>query len=141
MKKSLSFFDRVTLVINLHFEQENENPLTTVISTSKFLETKGQQPYVRKFLIGKDWVDLDDGKLWLEETGLVLIENQTGNRMAVLPDDEELKSIEASILELSNGLLIRPSLPFLGELTDLSQIKMRSLGEKPTKVQITIFPR
>jgi len=57
-----------------------------------------EQVYQRRLMAGPSWQPLDSG--WIEQVGMVVVENVEGHGLQVIPTPEEKAAIAARVVEL-----------------------------------------
>ncbi len=87
-----------------------------------------EQPYRRTTKVGEDWTPLDFG--WIEEVGMIVIQNNEGKGLTKIPTPEEKEELAAKVLEISadpsNSWIVRPGESFRGEPAGKRTLCIRS---------------
>lgn len=92
--------DRITVVSQTYYQRFGKNP---VLAESRFSRdvSLGQQPYQREEEVGEDWLHLDLG--WITTVGLIVIVNNEGQSLQVIPTGEEQENRARKILEVRSS--------------------------------------
>lgn len=134
--------DRITVVQHIYHQSTGEQPTQIDNNFTRNLETI-DQPYVRRCKATETKQKLDCG--WLQDVSRIIIINEEGTNLQVVPTDGERKATAAKILELSfqengPGWLILPGESFHGSPSDVSNLLIRSLSGI-TKYTLHALPR
>lgn len=140
--------DRVTVKELVYHQALGEEPTQSMSVFSRLCETK-EEVWDRRLTVGNDWQPLVSKHCWIEEPGMVLIENLAGAFQHVIPTEEERQAEEAKVLEVGVDGHTVIQVPFsiipaeasiriwIEDLTKF-HIRCRS-GE--TKYKVTVLPR
>jgi len=97
LKPALEEQDRLTVNCVVHHEHHGEAPLSVDARWNQLLETKAQ-PWVRRLEFEVKKVPLIPAECWIENPGMLLIENRAGRALQRNPTQEEKDEITASVL-------------------------------------------
>ena len=130
---------RLTVIQTVYHQEPGGDPTSYESRFARFLDSKDQQPCVRRLAIGESWQTLDE--LWLERVSQLVIANRE------LPPKEDesgfVRKLSRCIEVAFNGvpcLLIRPTESQRYEpLKTLSTISLRST-EGIVKIVVAAFP-
>lgn len=141
---------RVTVVHRVMCQQVGENPFPIETGFARWLETD-EQPVGRTCKVGEEWTPLYHG--WLESAGILIVVNEEGRRLAVVPTAEEAKEIDEKIVEVGISSpymgkeFIQPftTIPPRGEdmrinPIDLTRLRLRC-RKGTARVTISLIPR
>jgi hypothetical protein len=135
--------NRLTCVLNLYHEQDDEQPEGFRLAFSDKLHLSSQR-YNRRLKIGEDPVALDVGWFSPDEIGTLLVENLEGTRFSIVPSEEELADVAKRIIHVyhpgSPSWLIPPRRFLLAHPEDASGLLLRC-GHGRARVSLTIIPR
>ena len=135
--------NRLTVQMQVYHERQGNRP--TVIGSNYDTPLENQlQPYIRDFMAGPDWTQLDYGWLPKGSAGLVIIENRAGIGLQRVPTAEQAKQIASQNLYLGTSQrrewIIRPKRFFFGELNDIEGLWIAA-EEIPVPVVVSILAR
>lgn len=133
--------DRITCQFSIVHEHCGDPPFTLGCSFSSICKTV-EQPWTRRVQIGEQWIPLDIG--WIENPGLIVIENQTGKGLLVNPTEEELAEINSKMIYVTCNepdveWIIMPRMHFFARPKTLENIRVRSSSGK-IKASIHVLP-
>jgi hypothetical protein len=136
-------YDRYTATTNFYYEQAGEEPISIQSVVSEVFSTAGEEPYRRKFVVAKEWQELDYG--WLKgRVGTIIIQNK--NREANLNPQTP-----SSAEELAQGIEVS----FVGEVAhitvpkghtipitpvDPTTLRLRAVGDN-VRCEIMVMPK
>lgn len=90
--------NRITVVESIYHTEFGQNPSMIDARYSRELDSD-EQLYQRRLTATEEWSRLDTG--WIEEAGLMVIKNLTGEFLQISPSEEEKEETKKKILELS----------------------------------------
>ena len=146
-KKPTPTNDRVTQHFTLTHEQVDENPTAFEHHSYRILEGSGES-YARKLKVkpGKQ-EQLDFG--WIDEPGLLVLENNTKWKGSLNPTPEEREALEDTILYVSmceecpieKALIVRPGGFMYVEVGEQSALFLQTVGGGVASINAFILPR
>lgn len=99
-----------------------------------------EQPFERRLVIGEEWKTLAEYGCWVKECSMLTIHNDTGAILQRNPTNEEAATIEQAVVELNNGVLVRPGRSCRLEPSDLQALAIRCQSGKAT-VKVVVYPK
>ena len=143
--------NQITVVDKIYHRQGSESPTSVSSRFIRHLQTD-EQVYERRTRVGEEWTPLEHG--WIEEAGMIVIQNTEGTTLQVIPTEEEKEETAAKILELSvtDGLLdsppgvlakpwlIPPGESFRGYPSDVSKLVLRCRSGV-CRYNVHVYPR
>jgi hypothetical protein len=129
---------RVTVVEGVYHMGVDVPTTVTENRFSRDVESD-EQPYIRRFTVGSDWVQLDTG--WVDAIGMLVISNEEGRVFQRIPTKEEREETMRRVVEVAGTppWLILPTESMRGLPANRS-VRMRCLhGE--ARVVVTVVPK
>lgn len=134
---------RLSVIDAVYYQSPQGEPVVTESRFARWLSTT-EQPYSRRLLIGEDWTALDTG--WLEQTGMLVLENEGLPPGPEQPSAEERAAAPARILEvaccgMNRGCWIIPPGESMRAQPDgnPAQIRVRC-RQGQTHCKVTLYP-
>lgn len=137
--------DRLTLNLQLCYEQSETPPVGASVVTSKIIQPSEEEAYRRKLKIKESSVPLDLGWLLGENITAVFLENYRPPHK-LTPSPEEREEAEAAVLrvslgdEVSNSILVFPGSFLFFKPEDPSKVRLSSPSGASLVVQSLIIP-
>lgn len=137
---------RLGIVEQIYCYPPGAAPTLIDLREGLWLETD-EQPYQRKLKVGPEWQHLDCG--WLEGNGtsLLVLVNEEGKHLTVVPSEQQKTALALRVVDVgvfSQGLLatvavLRPGLSLRFEPADAKALRLRSRSGE-ARVTLTLFP-
>jgi len=131
---------RLVISETVYHQNHDADPTSADSCFSRTLASD-EQPYSRRVVIGEAWQPLDCG--WVEQASMLVLANQEGRFVQVIPTQAERDTMAAKIVEVGYGdmaaWLVRPGESFRAEPADLKAIRVRCRSGS-AKCQLTVFP-
>jgi len=135
-------FDRLTVVETVYYQAYEESPVSIESKYERILQTVQEQVYIRRLTATQEWELLEYG--WVEDPGLVHIQNLEGKGPSDLPEQERAALSDTLLLLVShNKTLISSWVILAGEsMRGLPQgeLFVRSLN-KPVRFTLRAIPK
>lgn len=131
--------NRITVITNVHYEHDGEQPVTIPLSYSKLLST-GEDTYSRRIIASEEFVAIDYGFVGDTGVSLLLVESLVGKDRQVNPTPAEAEAEAAKVVELSCGILVPPGEHRIIHVADFSELKIRCQSGT-ARVRVTSIPR
>lgn len=139
--------DRITSVMDIHYEHRGDKPVTVSGRNSLTTQNFDIEPYSRKLKLGQEWHTVSADWITPDIGGFVCVENLEGKNLPNLPTQEEREDINKRIIEVVIGtpgeketLEVLPGWPFVFLPTDLSKVKLRARHGQ-IRCRLVIYPR
>lgn len=137
-RSPLETHDRMTAALTIHHESLGENPVSVESRWWDLLETR-EQPYERRIVVTPEGVDMDFGHV--QNPGMVVIQNRTGQGLQTNPSEEQKKDNRLQILIIEpGGWIVRPGRAHVGDVSHCDKLRMRSL-RGDLRITVVVFPR
>lgn len=134
--------NRITIVGQVVYEQEGDSPVSVGLRTFK-RTSEGGESFSRNLRLTNP-VDLDFG--WVENPGLVIIQNHTGRNPTTNPTEADLKRLARQRLLISlgestsNQLYVSPGMVTMFEVEEGMVVRLSSASGE-LKIAYTVLPR
>lgn len=90
--------DRLTTHTTICFESGMEDPASVELVDVVVLQTSGEEPLLKKRLkVTEEWKFLPNGDIQSNDIGDIIIQNNCGKNLAVMPTDEEKEDFKKQI--------------------------------------------
>ena len=119
--------DRLTIKLDVYWEQFKESPIGRQILASMPLKASSVEPYIRKIRVTEEPKPLSTGDIPPEEVGYILLVNLEGTKLSGNPSKEAREGYLKKIVLVDNFELLPFGMPFLGHLRQ---------GKVPTLVSL-----
>lgn len=135
--------DRITIIDAIHYEQEDEQPVSFERTLClKTLTT--DQPLSRRLKATNEWTSLDAG--WIEAPGMIRITNDEGLWLESQPTEAELAEMASRKLLLRFGqdsavVTIHPQDFVRFCVEDLSKIEIMTPSDVRVRFTLTVFTK
>jgi len=133
---------RLVVVETVYCQSPGEQPVAVESRFGRALNSQ-EQPYRRVIKVGESWQPLDHG--WVEEASMLVISNEEGKYLQVVPTEEQRKELETKVVELafpgqSGCWLIPPGDSFRGCPSGLGSLLVRC-RKGMSKCVVHVFPK
>lgn len=120
MEMVLQDQDRMTIHMTVHHERHGLNPTSLSVAYSRLLETQSQTYIRERVQVTEEWKLLETG--WVEQPGVLFIENWAGRGLKVHPTEEERAMIAQQVLLVGHdpsappSWEVDPGMPFMSKI-------------------------